>query len=84
MKLTFLGTPSKNGGCPTAYMTDRNTVVVQGARVIDDQALAALRSRGLPDHETAVEIPMSLLPYLPKATLRSRLARLFGRSRDNV
>jgi hypothetical protein len=66
VKLTFLGTTSKNGGCPTAFATDRGTYVVQGSIITDHEALAALRERGLPDHETAVEIPAGLLAFLPR------------------
>lgn len=66
MKLTFLGSDSKNGGCPNVYATDRGTLVVQGAKIIDPAALETLAERGLPDHETAVEIPLSLLKYFPK------------------
>lgn len=80
MKVTFLGTPSKNGGCPTAYKTDRGTYLAQGKKVTDPEVLAALREQGLPDHETAVEIPASLLPYFVKPRLRW-LARLFFRAR---
>ena len=69
MKLTFLGTTSKNGGCPTLYATDRGTVVVQGVKITDDEALAALRAQGLPDHETAVEIPAALLDFAPKGAV---------------
>ncbi|MEV6876254.1 hypothetical protein [Amycolatopsis sp. NPDC051128] len=63
LSLVFLGTPSAGGNCPTAYATNRGTFVVQGSKVTDPAALAQLRERGLPDHETAVEIPASLLPY---------------------
>jgi hypothetical protein len=84
MKLTFLGTSSKNGGCPTVYLSDRDSIIVQGSTVTDEEALAELRKRGLPAHETAVEIPRKLLPYFPKVTWRSRLARLIGRPKDNV
>lgn len=63
LTLTFLGTPSAGGNCPTAFATNRGTYVVQGAKVTDPAALAQLRERGLPEHETAVEIPASLLPY---------------------
>lgn len=52
MKLTLLGKESKFGQSPTLYATDHGTVVVQGWRVIDAEALDAL---DLPDHETAVE-----------------------------
>ncbi|WP_263247231.1 hypothetical protein [Saccharopolyspora rosea] len=66
MKLTFEGTTSHSGTCPTLYSTDRGTFVVQGYKVTDPEALAALRERGLPEHETAVEIPAALLDYAPK------------------
>lgn len=64
MELTHLNTTSKNGGCPELYKTDRGTYVVQGRRISDPQALAALRKRGFPDHETAVEVPEALLDFL--------------------
>ncbi|MCI2424020.1 hypothetical protein MOQ72_42135 [Saccharopolyspora sp. K220] len=63
MKLTHLGTTSGGGGCPELYETDRDTYVVQGTRITDPDALATLRARGLPDHETAVEIPKALLRF---------------------
>ncbi|MDR7302235.1 hypothetical protein [Haloactinomyces albus] len=68
MKLTHLGTASGGGGCPELYLTDRDTYVVQGSKVTDPEALAALEERGLPDHETAVEIPRALLTFAPKDT----------------
>jgi hypothetical protein len=61
--LTFLGTTSNSGSCPNLYATDRGTYVVQGSKVTDPQALAALHERGLPEHETAVEIPAALLNF---------------------
>lgn len=63
MKLTFEGTTSNDRTCPTLYSTDRGTYVVQGARVTDPEALQAMQERGLPDHETAVEIPAALLGF---------------------
>jgi hypothetical protein len=66
MKLRHLGTTSKDGGCPNLYDTDRDTFVVQGAKVTDPEALATLRERGLPDHETVVEIPKALLSFAPE------------------
>ncbi|WP_189211423.1 hypothetical protein [Actinokineospora fastidiosa] len=66
MKLTHLGTTSSQGQCPNLYATDRGTYVVQGYKITDDEALAALRERGLPDHETAVEIPAALLDFAPR------------------
>jgi hypothetical protein len=66
MKLTHLGSTSKNGGCPELYATDRGTYIVQGTKVTDPDVLATLRTRGLPNHETAVEIPAALLNFAPK------------------
>ena len=65
MKLRFRGTNSSHGSCPSVYETDRGTLVVQGWRVTDSEAIAALAERGLPAHETAVEIPLELLGYFP-------------------
>ncbi len=62
MKLTFLGSESENGGSPTLYATDRATFLVQGWRVTDAEALAAM---DIPGHETAVEIPAALLRFAP-------------------
>jgi hypothetical protein len=69
VRLKFLGTTSDTGNCPTAWETDRDTYLVQGARVTDPEALAALRAQGngIPDHETVVEIPKDLARYLPGA-----------------
>jgi hypothetical protein len=61
VKLTLLGTESVHGDCPTLYATDRDTYVVQGLRVVDPEALAAMR---IPAHETAVEIPRGLLRFV--------------------
>ncbi len=66
MKLTFVGTTSTGGECPNLYETDRDTYVVQGWKVTDTDALVALRERGLPDTETAVEIPKTLLTVASK------------------
>ena len=60
MRLTRLAGCS-GGTCPAVYETDRGTVVVQGAIVTDPDALAAMK---LPEHETAVEVPASLLASL--------------------
>lgn len=66
MQLTYLGTTSQGGHCPTAFKTDRGTYVVQGYKITDPAALAELRRRGLPDHETAVEIPAGLIDFFPR------------------
>lgn len=76
MKLTLLGTESDVGQSPTLYATDRGTLVVQGWRVTDPEALAAMT---VPDHETTVEIPIALLRFLPGMLLRL-VPRLLRRS----
>ncbi len=40
MKVTFLGKESGDKGCPSLYSTDRDTVLIQGWRVVDAEALA--------------------------------------------
>ena len=61
MKLTLLGTESKNGQSPTLYATDRGTLVVQGWRITAGEALSTMT---VPAHETAVEVPVALLRFL--------------------
>jgi hypothetical protein len=69
MKVTHLGTiDSGKTGSPSAFATDRGTFLIQGWKVTDPEALAELQRRGLPDHETAVEVPASLLPFLPRSS----------------
>jgi hypothetical protein len=65
MRLTFVGTTSQGGQCPALYTTDRGTIVVQGDRVTDPDAIADLRD--LAPHETAVEVPRELFRFLPGA-----------------
>jgi hypothetical protein len=66
MKLTLLGSESKSGQSPTLYATDRVTLVVQGWRITDAEALGAM---AVPEHETAVEIPIALLRFARRADL---------------
>lgn len=63
MKLSFIHKTVQSGdtNCPSLYRTDRGTFVVQGWRVSDPEALAAL---DLPDHETVVEVPADVLTGL--------------------
>jgi len=65
MELTFLGSSSVTGDCPSLYATDRGTYIVQGLR-LDPEVLASLT---MPDRETAVEIPAALLRFLPPEAL---------------
>lgn len=62
MQLTFLGTSSEGGSCPSFFATDRGTYVVQGWKLTDAEALSQM---DIPAHETAVEIPAALLRYAP-------------------
>lgn len=70
MKVKLLGSTSTVGQCPTLYETDRDTYLVQGTKVSDNDALAELRKHGngIPDHETIVEIPKHLLKFAPEAS----------------
>jgi len=61
MRLTFLGTDSQEGHCPTMYATDRDTFVIQGWKVTDPEALEDLRD--VLDGETFVEVPKELLRF---------------------
>lgn len=65
MELTHLATESGKTGCPSLYATDRGTFVVQGWVVTDPDALAELHRRGLPEHETVIEIPAALAQHFP-------------------
>ncbi|MEU1421459.1 hypothetical protein [Kitasatospora sp. NPDC005751] len=65
MKLTFLGSTSDSGNCPTLYETENGDIVVQGDRLTDPEALAQLRDV-LPG-ETFVVVPRALLSrFAPK------------------
>jgi hypothetical protein len=64
MRLTFLGSTSQEGECPTLYATDRGTLVVQGWTVTDPAALADLKD--MLEGETFVEIPTGLLRFAPR------------------
>ncbi|NRQ35533.1 hypothetical protein HII36_27420 [Nonomuraea sp. NN258] len=58
VRLTKLG---DEGTCPTIYRTDRGTIVVQGAKVLDDHGV------NVPDQETLAEIPEELLRKVARA-----------------
>jgi hypothetical protein len=49
VKITFLGKDSTPNDSPTLFATDRDTLLVQGYKVTDPEALAAMR---IPDNET--------------------------------
>jgi hypothetical protein len=62
MRLTFMGKdPDSNpSGSPTIYRTDRDSWLVQGWVVTDQEALAQME---IPAGETVVEIPNRMLPF---------------------
>lgn len=62
MRITLLGTTTRDGGSPTLYATDRDTYLVQGWRVSDAEAPAGMN---VPAHEAVVEIPRALLRFAP-------------------
>lgn len=70
MKVTFLGTTSNGGNCPTAFATDRNTFIAQGKIVTDPEALATIRDTyaGIGDDETLVEFPAELVEFFRTQT----------------
>jgi hypothetical protein len=67
-ELEFLGTSSTNGECPRVFRTTNGDYVVQGYRISDQAALTQLAESygGLPDGETAVVIPASLIQFFPR------------------
>jgi hypothetical protein len=69
LELTFLGTTSNGGHCPTLFGTNRGTYVVQGTIVTDANALATVNGTyaGLGPNETLVEIPAELVRFAPDA-----------------
>jgi hypothetical protein len=73
MKLTMLGTVSDVGNSPTLYRTDRGTLVVQGWRVPDPEAIGA---RAVPSNEVLTEFPIDLLRFAPNALSEGGVANL--------
>lgn len=71
--IAFVGTSSGGGGCPTIFLSERGTLVVQGATVTDNDALDQIRQHGngIPPHESCVEIPAELLPFIDVEALTS-------------
>ncbi|MGA5819745.1 hypothetical protein ACPC54_18030 [Kitasatospora sp. NPDC094028] len=66
MKLTFLGSTSDDGKCPTLYETETGDIVVQGYQLTDTEALGQLRNV-LPG-ETFVVVPRDLLTQFAPRT----------------
>lgn len=56
---------SGKNGCPALYATDRDTFVVQGKLVTDEEAIASLVD--VREDEFCVEIPRDLLRFATEA-----------------
>lgn len=62
MKIKYLrDTSSAKRTCPTLYLTERGTFIVQGKKIDEP---SRLRSYGLRENESAVEVPAKLLDEL--------------------
>jgi len=55
LQVTLLATSCKNGDCPSVYLSDRGTLVVQG------DGVRAAQGMRLGSGEQAVEVPMSVI-----------------------
>jgi hypothetical protein len=62
MGLVLLAKDSKSGGCPSVYVTDRGSYVVQGDEYVDSAALMDMEQ--LSPSEAFVEVPERLLHRL--------------------
>ncbi|MGW1746738.1 hypothetical protein ACWCRD_14175 [Streptomyces sp. NPDC002092] len=52
---------SPSGGSPTVYLDDeKNTYLVQGWKVLDDERLGQM---DIPGHESVVEIPRRMVQF---------------------
>ncbi|MGH3392852.1 MAG: hypothetical protein ACRDOO_28630 [Actinomadura sp.] len=65
MALELLGKDpeSEHGGSPTVYLDrGRETLVIQSWRPLSEQ----LAQMTIPDHETAIELPLRMLRFFPE------------------
>lgn len=66
MKMVKISDPGCAGSaCPTVYESDRDTLVIQGLKLSEEDK----NSIKLPDTEDAIEIPKSLIKNLDFAKL---------------
>jgi hypothetical protein len=72
VRLTFLGRSSENGESPTLYATDRDTYIVQGYVVTEDDRLNLL---DLSADETVVEVYADLFAYLVEDGVAGTVSR---------
>ena len=73
MDLRFLGKDTQGGGSPTLFdtsetMNGKEVYVIQGWKITDHATLAQLE---IPDHETVIAVPKTLMRYLPKDNLHA-------------
>lgn len=73
MHLMFLGKESQPNQSPTLFATDRDSYVVQGWIVTDSEILAMI---AMPDDETIVEVPATLMAHLAKDGLSGDVVNL--------
>lgn len=73
VNLRFLGKESTPDDSPTLYATDRDSYVIQGW-IVTDPAILARHS--IPDDETLVEIPPSLMKHLAADGLNGAVTNL--------
>jgi hypothetical protein len=67
MALELLGKDpeSEHGGSPTVYFDPgRGTLVIQSYRPSPEQ----LAQMAIPDHETAIELPLRMLQFFPEVS----------------
>lgn len=68
MKLRFLGKNSTPGDSPTLYVSDNDSYIVQGWKVLANDLLMQL---DVPEGHTVVEVPTELFEHLTKDGLSS-------------
>ncbi|ARF55094.1 hypothetical protein [Streptomyces gilvosporeus] len=69
MKLRFLGKNSTPGDSPTLYVSDQNTYVIQGWKVMANDLLMQVGE--VPEGQTLIEVPTELFEHLTKDDLTS-------------
>jgi len=71
MALRFIGIDpnTPNDGSPTVWLDeDDGSLVLQGWKITDTATLAQIRATGpIPEHETVLQIPARMAPFLREA-----------------
>lgn len=71
MALRFVGVDpdTPNNGSPTVWRDEEDgSIVIQGWKIIDEDAMAQIRATGpIPDHETVLRLPARMAPFLLEA-----------------